>query len=267
MKTALPILLLGLLAGSVESADQDDQLPPPPAGKTWKLVWQDEFDGDQARRRRSGKCRIDKRRDGWWSPKAVALDGKGNLVISTLKDGDRYLDGCMRTQGKFEHAFGYYVARIKLQKQPGHWSAFWITTPASARSATTAGTGPRSTSWRSRGWTTGFSTRSTGTATARTTSPRARSPTCRASWRAGTPSALWWKPDEYVFYVDGKETWRTKAGGVCQVPAVHHAERRNRQLGRRHRQGEAARPVPGGLRAGVRLGGCQVNPQPTKENP
>ena len=29
---------------------------------------------------------------------------------------------------------------------------------------------------------------------------------------------LWWKPDEYIFYVDGKETWRTKAGGVCQVP-------------------------------------------------
>ena len=30
--------------------------------------------------------------------------------------------------------------------------------------------------------------------------------------------ALLWKPDEYVFYVDGKETWRTDAGGVCQVP-------------------------------------------------
>lgn len=27
-----------------------------------------------------------------------------------------------------------------------------------------------------------------------------------------------WKPDEYVFYVDGKETWRTDAGGVSQVP-------------------------------------------------
>jgi len=26
-----------------------------------------------------------------------------------------------------------------------------------------------------------------------------------------------WKPDEYVFYLDGKETWRTKAGGVSQV--------------------------------------------------
>ena len=29
---------------------------------------------------------------------------------------------------------------------------------------------------------------------------------------------LWWKPDEYVFYIDGKETWRTNAGGVCQAP-------------------------------------------------
>jgi hypothetical protein len=29
---------------------------------------------------------------------------------------------------------------------------------------------------------------------------------------------LWWKPDEYVFYVDGKEIWRTDAGGVSQVP-------------------------------------------------
>lgn len=30
--------------------------------------------------------------------------------------------------------------------------------------------------------------------------------------------ALWWTPEEYVFYIDGKEVWRTKAGGVCQVP-------------------------------------------------
>jgi hypothetical protein len=30
--------------------------------------------------------------------------------------------------------------------------------------------------------------------------------------------ALWWSPEEYVFSIDGKELWRTKAGGVCQVP-------------------------------------------------
>lgn len=30
--------------------------------------------------------------------------------------------------------------------------------------------------------------------------------------------ALLWSPKEYVFYVDGKELWRTQAGGVSQVP-------------------------------------------------
>jgi len=30
--------------------------------------------------------------------------------------------------------------------------------------------------------------------------------------------ALLWTPKEYVFYVDAKETWRSGAGGVCQVP-------------------------------------------------
>ena len=29
---------------------------------------------------------------------------------------------------------------------------------------------------------------------------------------------LLWTPEEYVFYVDGKEVWRSKAGGVSQVP-------------------------------------------------
>ena len=30
--------------------------------------------------------------------------------------------------------------------------------------------------------------------------------------------AVSWSPTEYVFYVDGRETWRTNAGGVSQVP-------------------------------------------------
>jgi beta-glucanase (GH16 family) len=27
-----------------------------------------------------------------------------------------------------------------------------------------------------------------------------------------------WYPDKYIFYVDGKEKWRTKGGGVCNQP-------------------------------------------------
>ena len=47
------------------------------------------------------------------------LNGKGSLVLRTRKDGDRYTCGAVNTRGKFEHAFGYYVARCKLPKQAG----------------------------------------------------------------------------------------------------------------------------------------------------
>ena len=119
MKTLLPLLLLGLAAIPAKAGESDDQLPPAPEGKTWKLVWYDEFDGTKLD---ASKWDVpnNRRRDGWWSPKAVSLDGEGHLAISTLKDGDRYLDACVRTRDKFEHAHGYYVARIKFQKQPGH---------------------------------------------------------------------------------------------------------------------------------------------------
>ena len=47
MKTLLPFLLLWLLASSANADAPEDKLPPVPNGKTWKLVWNDEFDGDK----------------------------------------------------------------------------------------------------------------------------------------------------------------------------------------------------------------------------
>src|ERR1039458_1653990 len=121
-------LAICLAAQQIAFAQQKekDALPPTPEGKTWNLVWHDEFDGTKLDETKWEVMPDAPRKGGWWMRKAVSLDGKGHLVISTLKDGDRYLDGCVRTKGKFEHSFGYYVARVQLQKQPGHWSAFWI---------------------------------------------------------------------------------------------------------------------------------------------
>ena len=121
----LSLFLLGVQSAMGQPAELKDTLPAAPEGKTWKLVWQDEFDGTTLD---ASKWDIPeyKRRDGYWSRKAISLDGNGHLVMSVLKDGDKYLDGCVRTKGKFQHSFGYYVARIQLQKQQGHWSAFWL---------------------------------------------------------------------------------------------------------------------------------------------
>ena len=193
------------------------QLPPTPVGQNWKLVWQDEFEGTTLD---ASKWEVPdhKRRDGWWSPKAVALDGDGHLAISTLNDGDRYLDACVRTRGKFEHAHGYYVARIKLQNQPGHWSAFWLYNSSVGKVGDDGRDGTEidimEKPWRDDrvqhalhwdGY--GREHKSEGKV--------ANVPGVMEGWHT---FALLWKADEYVFYVDGNETWRTTAGGVCQVP-------------------------------------------------
>ena len=121
---AAAVVFLMVQSALGRQAKVNDVLPPAPEGKTWKLVWHDEFDGKKLD---AGKWEIPegKRRDGDWCRKAISLDGKGHLAMSVLKEGDKFIDGCVRTKGKFEHSFGYYVARVRLQKQPGHWSAFW----------------------------------------------------------------------------------------------------------------------------------------------
>jgi beta-glucanase (GH16 family) len=199
-----------------DATTPDDQLPPAPQGKSFKLVWHDEFDGDKLD---ESKWDVpnNRRRDGWWSPKAVSVDS-GHLAISTLKDGDRYLDACVRTRGKFEHAHGYYVARIKLQEQPGHWSAFWLYN-SSVGTIGNRGRDGTEIDIMEKPWLDdrvtqnlhwdGYGKQHQHQGTTVTI------PGIMDGWHT---FALWWKSDEYVFYVDGKETWRTDAGGVCQVP-------------------------------------------------
>ncbi|HPD13506.1 MAG TPA: glycoside hydrolase family 16 protein [Planctomycetota bacterium] len=218
--------LLSLIAPCVFAAeeapmkprlDPPDALPPAPEGQTWKLVWHDEFEGDKVD---ESKWEVTDcpRRAGRWSPKAVALDGKGSLVIRTLKEGDTYLDGCVRTRGKFEHAFGYYVARIRLQRQQGHWSAFWMF-GSGVTTVGNEGMDGTEIDIMEKPWLDdrvqhtlhwdgyGKDHKSKGHVS--------RNPGIMEGWHT---YGLLWTPDEYVFYVDGQETWRTNAGGVCQVP-------------------------------------------------
>jgi beta-glucanase (GH16 family) len=218
MKTLPPLLILGLLALSARGTEPDDQLPPAPHGKAWQLVWHDEFDGQKLDETKWTYRPDGKRKGGWWSKQAISLDGDGHLVITTFMDGDKPTTGCITTQGKFEHAFGYYVARVKFQKEPGHWSAFWITGPG----VNQVGNGGRDGTeidimekpWlddrvtHNLHWD-GYGEHHQHAGT------RTSVPGVMEGWH--TFSVLW-LADEYVFYVDGKETWRSKAGGVCQVP-------------------------------------------------
>lgn len=140
MKTLLSFLLLGLLAVTARAAEPSDELPQAPQGKSFKLVWHDEFDGDTL--------------DGseWDVPNNRRRDGTEIDIMEKPWLDDRIT-------------------------QNVHWDGY------------------------------GEHHRHKGTTV--------NVPGIMEGWHT---FALWWKADEYVFYVDGKETWRTDAGGVCQVP-------------------------------------------------
>ena len=68
-----------------------DLLPVPPEGKDWELVWNDEFNGTQIDESKweAADC---VRRDGFWSPRAISLDGNGLLKMTVFQDEEGRLD-------------------------------------------------------------------------------------------------------------------------------------------------------------------------------
>ena len=194
-------------------------LPELPEGRTWKLVWQDEFDGaaiDPAKWEVIGDS---PRRDGFWLKDDAYLDGEGHLVLRTRKEGDRYSSGAIRTRGLFEATYGYWEARCEFPTQEGHWPAFWLMPPQGIGALEQAGEDGTEVDIMEKPWRedkiqhalhwNGYGEHHKSKGKVSEISGVSK------GWHT---FSLWWTPEEYVFYVDGKETWRTKDGGVCQVP-------------------------------------------------
>lgn len=201
-----------------QNNDAKEFLPPLPTGKQWKLIWHDEFDGTQLDETKWNRLGDWKRRDGFWVKEDANLSGKGTLLLRTKKDGDRYTCGAVNTQGKFEHSFGFYVARCRMPKQTGHWPAFWIMGPGVNKVGNDGRDGTEidivEIPWRDGKVT--FNLHWDGYGKEHKSAGTNR--TIGALTEGFHNYALLWTPEEYVIYVDGQETWRTKAGGVSQVP-------------------------------------------------
>jgi len=195
-------------------------MPTLAPGKTWRLIWSDEFNGteiDQSKWEILGDWQ---RKGGYWVKEDAYLDGDGNLVLRTKKDGDRYTSGAVRTKGRFEHRFGYWVARCKFPEQQGHWPAFWLFANPGVGTVGNEGRDGTEIDIMEKFWPAqdiisqnlhwdgyGADHKHAGKDTI--------IPGVSEGWHT---FGLHWKTDEYVFYVDGQETWRTSAGGVSQVP-------------------------------------------------
>lgn len=90
------------------------------------LIWHDEFDGHKLDSSKWSLFSPGARRDAWNESNSVKLDGQGNLLIITRKDKHGYKTGMISTKDHFKIKYGYFECKVSLQKQVGHWSAFWL---------------------------------------------------------------------------------------------------------------------------------------------
>ncbi len=211
------IFFLIVLGGTLVQA-ADEFLPTLPEGQRWQLAWSDEFDGTAIDETKWDIMGDWKRRDGFWVKEDAYLDGQGHLILRTKKDGDRYTCGAIRTRGKFEHRYGYWVCRCQMPTEEGHWPAFWLHCDTVGHVGDDGRDGTEidimEKPWREDRNTQNLHWDGYGEAH-RHVGTQFLVPGISEGFNT---FALYWTPEEYVFYVNGQETWRTSGGGVSQVP-------------------------------------------------
>ena len=157
----IQLLLAVATLGCVESHPVPGEAPSLlPAGRSFRLVWNDEFNGDRLDDTKwMYRTHYWGRRAAWFAgPEdegaVIVKDGllrlplvkrpDGQFVSASLQTGNRLWDEPFaetdgrpskwlwgkRAAPKFMHRYGYYECRFRLQRMPGWWSAFWMQSPA-----------------------------------------------------------------------------------------------------------------------------------------
>ena len=131
-----------------EIADHEPSFLP---DGNWKLVWSDEFDGDQLDQSkwRFRHHLFHREHGAWVGEEGIEFDGKSNLIFKMVEKDGRYHSSQLQTgenwydrpgnkdmwdvapfrQPLFQHRYGYYEVRCKLQREELWWSAFWLQSP------------------------------------------------------------------------------------------------------------------------------------------
>jgi len=147
------VALLGALVvpafgcGSSGSMDRPPTISPPPASPQpsggFSLVWSDEFEGPSGALLDATKWTFETGGGGWGNQELetytdrarnASLDGDGALAIQAFREtftgGDgitrEYTSARLKTQAKFEQAYGRFEARLKIPRGQGLWPAFWM---------------------------------------------------------------------------------------------------------------------------------------------
>lgn len=212
------------------------------------LVWSDEFDGDALDTDKwAYEWWVTERKGGYWHEYMVDVKD-GNLVIKAQYIDhpleNRYYEkwhdqidfkpykagwytGQVVSRGKYEQCYGYFEVRCILPAATGMWSAFWMMNEGVFN---VDGSGKDGTevdvfeSFYYKDYKTGGDYISTGLHYDGY-DPATHSGVALGKhylhndpYKEYNTYGVEWNKDEYIFYINGKETCRTSAGGVSQNP-------------------------------------------------
>ena len=190
---------------------------------TFELVWSDEFSGDELDLEKW----MHRRKDGMHGKSRIrehcsVLDGKGHVVLKTqlISDesevGYEVESGMIATQGLYAWKYGLFEARIKFESAEGHHGAFWLQSSEYGKvtddfeaSGTEIdiieyfgrkGALSQNLHWNKYG---SKDKKSIGSGNLKT------NPVIETVDTEFHVYSMLWTPEEYIFYIDGTETWRT----------------------------------------------------------
>jgi beta-glucanase (GH16 family) len=95
-------------------------------GTKLALSWLETFDGALLDESKWSTRNPGPRDNSIVSEGASSLSRTGLLRLTTSISENKTFVGMIGTQGKFEQRYGYFEARIKFQKSQGHHGAFWL---------------------------------------------------------------------------------------------------------------------------------------------
>ncbi len=187
--------------------------------KNLKMVWNDEFNGTQLDNKKWQPCPQWFRQGGsYWSDDNYELDGNGNLVLKVTEKNGKVYCGAIRTRGLFQKKYGYFEVRCKVPQMRGGWAAFWMM-PLQNKPGSRGNDGTEIDIFESiNGW--------DGKINHALHWDGYGAEHQKESYRFDRPDlydnkhhlfGVMWTPNEYIFYIDNVETWRTSAGGVADV--------------------------------------------------
>ncbi|WP_038160386.1 glycoside hydrolase family 16 protein [Verrucomicrobium sp. BvORR106] len=217
------VLLVSVAGLSLREQEAENAQPIDPVSP-WTLVWQDEFDGQVLDATKWAVRAPGLRESAMISAENVSLDGAGHLLLTTTEKDGVIHTGMIGSQGKFSQTYGRWEARIKFHAMEGHHGAFWL---QPERREMDAGNNQHLTGaeidiieWFGAG-------RKDGGAASNLYwpgetgqhlhdgGPLDLAPVLKDGRSLSDDFhvyAVEWTPDEYVFFIDEHEVFRTRAG-------------------------------------------------------